>query len=154
MFARELAETPAGRWETTASGSVESVLAFVDDDAEVAEMVAEAFELSRERPARDRVWSRRGPAGVVVTAHGDSWTLVARQGGPILLLADGYAQPLRLEHDVSWELELTGAVEALVAAAEGRDPLAGLAEAPAPPAVPGRSAARRSSSGDASPGTD
>jgi hypothetical protein len=136
VFAQELAEHPGETWTRRALGSLMSVTAYVDDDADLAEMVAEGLELAREAPTREQVWSRSGPAGVVVVAHGPAWSLIARSGGPILLMAEKYTQVLRLDGDPGWQGELTAMVTGLIAASEGRDPTAGLAELPAPPPVP------------------
>jgi hypothetical protein len=139
VFAQEMAGHPGPVWARRALGSLMSVMAYVDDDADLAEMVAEAFELAREVPPRERVWSRSGPAGMVVVAHGPAWTFVARSGGPILLLAEKYTQVLRLDEDPGWQGELGAMVTDLIAASEGRDPTAGVGELPAPPVPRGRS---------------
>jgi hypothetical protein len=136
VFAQELAAQPAYLWAGRSLGSIMSVTVYIDDDPEIADVVATAFEVARTAPSRDQVWSQRGEAGVVVVAHGPTWSVVARSGGPILLLAEQYTQVLRVDTDPGWQVELTAMVAELILAAEGRDPVAELPELPAPPPVP------------------
>jgi hypothetical protein len=115
-FATELCDVPPAVWERQAFGSVSSHLAHVEDDPELAEVVADAWDVARSHPPHDQVQSRPGTAGRVVVAHGDTWTLVARSGGPVLVLSDRIKGVLRVDRDPhEWIVaELTELVTELI----------------------------------------
>ena len=115
-FATELCDLSPGVWQRRASGSVSSHVAYVEDDPELAEVIAEAWDLVRSGPPHDQVQSRPGTAGVVVAAHGESWSMVVRSGGPILVLSDRIKGTLRIDRDPhEWIVaELTELVAELI----------------------------------------
>jgi hypothetical protein len=134
-FAAELRDLPTARWARQASGAELSQLAAISDDPALADIVAEAWELARSQPPAEQVWSRSGDAGVVVVAHGPAWSLVARSGGPVLVLSEAFEDIVRLEPDPDWlpEVELSVLVGELIAAARGEPPLDESQSPPMPP---------------------
>lgn len=123
-FAAEMCDLPPAVWERRASGSVSSHVAYVEDDPELADVIAEAWDLARSDPSETQVRSRAAPAGRVVVAQGGSWTLVARSGGPVLVLSDRIKGTLRIDRDPhEWVVaELTELVAELVNVSLGLPP--------------------------------
>ena len=120
-LAAELGEFPAGAWRQRAVGSVESVPVGIGDDAVLADVAAEVWDLvltvRLEDPAS--VQTRTGTAGVVVVAHGPAWSVVARSGGPVLILSDRIAGIVRVDLDQQTGPEVAALVAALVNVGRG-----------------------------------
>jgi len=121
-LATELCDLQPGAWERRAYGATASCRVRVEDDPAVADAVADAWDVARCRPVPEGVWSRTGPGGVVVVVHRPVWTLVARAGGPVLLLMQGSELVARLDGDPEWAGELSVLVQELLAASRGEPP--------------------------------
>jgi hypothetical protein len=134
-LASEMRDLVPGEWQRRAYGATAASRVRIEDDPLVADAIAQAWDLARSRPGPDLVWSRTGPGGAVVVAHGPGWSLVARAGGPILLLAQGSEQVARLDGDPDWAGELVVLVEELLAASRG-DPPFEESRLPPPPTMP------------------
>jgi hypothetical protein len=76
-FATELCDLAPVDWLRRSTGSTISHLAYISDDPELADVVAEAWDLARSTPPPGQVQTQSGVAGMVVIAHGDSWSVVA-----------------------------------------------------------------------------
>jgi hypothetical protein len=119
VYAAEMCDLPAGVWPRRALGSIVSQVLRVDDDPDLAEVIAEAWDLARGQPSPDEVASRSGVAGRVVTAHGASWSLIARSGGPVLVMSDVFGDVVRVDGDPDWVAELAELVAELVNVSQG-----------------------------------
>jgi hypothetical protein len=136
-LATELCDLPPAVWAQQAVGAAISQLARVDDDATLADIVAEAWDLTRVRPLpQEQVTWRSGPAGLVVVAHGAWWSVVARASGPLLVLSEAFEDVVRLQESSLGDGELDALVTGLVSAAKGLPP-ADWSQLPPPPPVPG-----------------
>jgi hypothetical protein len=83
-------------------------------------VLREARALARSAPGRDLVCSQAGPGGLVVLAHTPSWSLVARSGGPVLVLARTGRQPRRVQTGGDGDEEVAAVVADLITASRGR----------------------------------
>lgn len=117
-FAAELGSHTVEDWPAQASAAGLAVTGWIDDEPALAEAVNAVGGFLRSAgssvnlwPPVD-VWSRRGVAGHVVCAHGATWSLAARAGGPFLILTG--AQVWRVDGDPTWRGELAGIVDDLV----------------------------------------
>jgi hypothetical protein len=95
--------------------------ALTEDDPDPAvpaldAVLTRARALARSRPGRDLVCSQAGPGGLVVVAHTPDWSLVARSGGPVLLLTRAGRHPRRVEDGPDGGDEVATAVAELIAA--------------------------------------
>lgn len=138
-LATEMTHRSAALWDQDARGRLESVAVDIDERPGAADVIADAFDLAHSRPTADVVQVSDGVAGAVVLAHGPSWSVVARSGGPVLLLIDGTAAVLRVDLDFSWQMELKALVTALVRAGRGSPPVDESLSPPPPPDGPWRS---------------
>ncbi|MFC7761737.1 hypothetical protein ACFQY4_29610 [Catellatospora bangladeshensis] len=138
-LATEMTHRSAGLWDQGARGRLESLAVDIDKRPGAADVIADAFDLAHSRPSAETVQVTDGAAGAVVLAHGASWSVVARSGGPVLLLIDGTAAVLRVDLDVSWQMELKALVTALVRAGRGLPPADESLSPPPPPDGPWRS---------------
>ncbi|MBT8226472.1 MAG: hypothetical protein HKP61_23810 [Dactylosporangium sp.] len=118
-LATELCDLAPAVWKRRASGATCSHVAFVGDDPELADVVAEAWDAARLEPPEYQVLTRAGVAGMVVVVHGPTWSLVARSGGPVLVMSDRIAGVLRIDADPDCEVELTELVAELVNVGQG-----------------------------------
>ena len=132
-LATELCDLAPEVWLQRAYGATASSRARIEDDPVLADVIAQAWDVARARPDPDLVWSRTGPGGVVVVAHGPGWSVVARAGGPMLLLAQGSQQLARVDGDPDWAGELAVLVEELLAASRGEPPFQESTLPPPPP---------------------
>jgi hypothetical protein len=132
-LATELRDLPAPMWQRQARGATTSHVAFVGDEVELADVVAEAWDVARSQPSPGRVRAERGVSGMVVAAHGDTWSLVARSAGPVLILSDRIAGVLRVDRDPDCRVELSELVSELVNVAQGRPPFDESQIPPMPP---------------------
>jgi hypothetical protein len=133
-LAGELCELPTGVWAARSYGARVAQRARVSDDLLLADAMAEVWDVARDRPVLpERVWSRSGPGGTVVVAHGGDWSLVVRVDGPVLVLSDRSEQVARIDGDRGIDFELTGLVPELVAASRGEAPFDPESLPPPPP---------------------
>ncbi|MBI3686097.1 MAG: hypothetical protein HY241_01945 [Actinobacteria bacterium] len=121
-LATELCDLSPGVWRRRAVGSVSSQVAYVNDDPELADVIAEAWGTVQTQPAGEWVRTRTGGFGAVVVTHGDWWSLIARTGGPVLVLSDRVRGVLRVDQDPSWREELTELVAELANVGRGLPP--------------------------------
>ncbi|MBT8228604.1 MAG: hypothetical protein HKP61_17675 [Dactylosporangium sp.] len=119
-LATELCDLPPAAWQRQATPWI---LTYIDDDPELAAAVADAWDLARSQPSHDQVQTRSGAAGTVVAAHGDTWSLVARANGPILLLTNHIQSVIRIDKDRSWQPDLTVLVSELIDVGRGLPPV-------------------------------
>jgi hypothetical protein len=134
LFATELCDLPPALWRIRSEGATRSQRARIDDDETLADIVADAWDLARTRPLTpDQVHAQSGPGGAVVIAHGGTWTLIARSGGPTLVLSDTFTDIVQLEDAPLWEGELAVLVGELFDAAHGRPPFDESVLPPPPP---------------------
>jgi hypothetical protein len=134
LFATELCDLPLAVWRARSEGAARSQLARIDDDVTLADIVAEAWDLARTRPVTtDQVTWQSGPGGAVVLAHGHTWSLLARAGGPVLVLSEAFTDVVRLEDSTLWKGELAILVGELLDAARGLPPFDETTLPPPPP---------------------
>jgi hypothetical protein len=79
-------------------------------------VLTQARALARSRPGRDLVCSQAGPGGLVVVAHTPDWSLVARSGGPVLVLARSGRHPRHVPTGPDGGDEVATVVAELIAA--------------------------------------
>jgi hypothetical protein len=121
LFATELCDLPPAVWRTRSEGATRSQRARIDDDETLADIVADAWDLARTRPLTpNQIQAQSGPGGAVVIAHGPTWTLIARSGGPTLILSDTFTDAVELHDAPLWQGELAVLVGELFDAAHGR----------------------------------
>jgi hypothetical protein len=138
LFATELCDLPPAVWRIRSEGATRSQRARIDDDGTLADIVADAWDLARTRPLTpDRIHARSGPGGAVVVVHGGTWTLIARSGGPTLVLSDTFTDVVELHDAPLWQGELAVLVGELFDAAHGR-PAFDESVLPPPPPLPHR----------------
>ena len=118
-LATELCDLTPEVWRRRATGATRSHLAYLDDDVELADLVADAWDLVRAAPPHDQVHCRSGVAGMVVVTDGSTWTLVARSGGPILIVSDRIRGILRIDGDPYTQDELTELIAELINVGQG-----------------------------------
>jgi hypothetical protein len=121
-LALELTTLPGRRWESS-PGASRSLMAFIDSVPQLQEAVFAVWELARQLPpaGRDLVYSVGGDGGQVVVAHTEVASVVARSGGPFLLLADGLGRlAWRVESDQVWKDDLAMIFYELFEVAHGR----------------------------------
>jgi hypothetical protein len=119
-WATELCDLPPALWRTRSAGA-EAVLGNLDDDPLLADVIVQARALARSRPTREQVASQAGVGGLVVVAHGPTWSLVARSGGPVLVDVHGYPSTvLRVEAGPDRHDDLNATVAELIAASRGQ----------------------------------
>jgi hypothetical protein len=85
----------------------------------LAAVLREARALARSAPGRDLVCSQAGPGGLVVVAHAPTWSLIARSGGPVLILARSGRQPRRVQAGPDGDGEVAAVIADLIAASRG-----------------------------------
>ena len=102
-LATELCDLSPEQWLLCSVGADAPIVTITEEPA-VAEVIDQARVLARTRPAPDQVRSQAGAGGLVVVAHGPAWSLVARAGGPVLVLCASYPTGARIDADPSPEL--------------------------------------------------
>lgn len=118
----ELAILPGQRWESSA-GASRALMAWVDSVPAVQEAVFAIWELARLDPpaGRDLVYAASGDGGQIVVAHAERASVVARSGGPFLVLADVLGKlAWRVEADEVWKDDLAMIFYELFEVAHGR----------------------------------
>lgn len=121
-FALELAILPGRRWSQSLGASM-SLQTPVAASAVVEEAVFAVWDLAREQPppARERVYSVSGDAGRIVVAHAEQASLLARSGGPFLIIADLLGKTLwRIDGDEVWADDLAEIFRELFEVSQGR----------------------------------
>lgn len=97
----------------------------VDSHPLISDAVIGAWELARAHnppPSSDELIGRAGVAGVVVIAHGKTWSVVARSGGPFLVIHDWLDGVWRVDGDTEWPYEMAMIVSELWEVSQGRPP--------------------------------
>ncbi|MEV4693134.1 hypothetical protein ACGFIP_04580 [Micromonospora zamorensis] len=136
-FALELAILPGRRWESS-KGATLALMARVSAVPAIEEAVFAVWDLAREDPppGRDRVYAARGDEAPIVVGHAESATLVARSGGPVLVVADALGRTVwRVEADQMWAEDLAEIFRELWEVAHGR-PAVDESAVPAMPPLP------------------
>jgi hypothetical protein len=121
-IALELAILPGRRWEAS-RGAARSLMAFIDPTPAISEAVFAIWDLARDDPppGRDRVYSVSGDAGQIVVAHAEDASVVARSGGPFLVMTDALGKMAwRVEADEVWKNDLAEIFRELWEVAHGR----------------------------------
>jgi hypothetical protein len=147
-FVLELAILPGDRW-VRSKGAALALLTPVSDVAAVEEGVLAVWDLAREDPPprMDRVYAVGGDGGRIVVAHTMEVSLVARSGGPYLLLADRTGKAVwRIDGDEVWAADLDEVVRELFEVAQGR-PAIDESQIPPMPPLPWHQSSAGSSEG-------
>jgi len=121
-LAAELRDLPAAVWSSRSRGTNSSYVVFIDDEPELADVVVALWDIARSGPFPPEVTVQSGVAGVVVLVQGQDFSVVARSGGPVLVLSDRIRGVLRVDRDPSWQAELTVLVSELIAMGQGSEP--------------------------------
>ena len=115
-LATELCDLTPDRWQARSVGA-DTATACADDDPVLADVLTEARALARSRPVAALVRSQAGVGGLVVAAHGPTWSLVARSGGPVLVVTDDHPTGVRVDLvDAAHRVDLDATVAELIAA--------------------------------------
>lgn len=134
-LAAELRDLSASAWQQRSQGANSAYVTYLEDEPELAEFVAELWEVARSGPMPRGVSTQPGVDGVVVVVHRPAFSLVARSGGPALVLSDRISGVLRVDRDPSWQVELWALVSELAAVARGLPPF-DESTVPPPPRMP------------------
>lgn len=121
-MALELAMLRGRRWESSA-GAARSLMTFIHGLPQMEEAVFAIWDVAREDPppGRDRVYSTSGDAGRVVVAHAEHASVVARSGGPFLIITDALGKiAWRVEADEVWKEDLAEIFRELFEVSQGR----------------------------------
>jgi hypothetical protein len=121
-FALELAILPGRRWESS-KGATLALMTRVSAVPPIEEAVFAVWDLAREEPppGRDRVYAARGDEAPIVVGHAEAATVVARSGGPVLVMADALGRTVwRVEADEVWAQDLAEIFRELWEVAHGR----------------------------------
>ncbi|MEV0271140.1 hypothetical protein AB0H43_20360 [Hamadaea sp. NPDC050747] len=121
-FALELAILPGRRWESCKGASL-ALMARIGAVPAIEEAVFAVWDLAREDPPpeRDRVYAAQGDEAAIVVGHAASATMVARSGGPVLVMADALGRTVwRVEADEVWADDLAEIFRELWEVAHGR----------------------------------
>ncbi|MEV6965707.1 hypothetical protein AB0M47_11365 [Hamadaea sp. NPDC051192] len=121
-FALELAILPGRRWESS-KGATLALMTRVSAVPAIEEAVFAVWDLAREEPppGRDRVYAAHGDEAPIVVGHAESATLVARSGGPVLVMTDALGKTVwRVEGDEVWVQDLAEIFRELWEVTHGR----------------------------------
>jgi len=121
-FALELAILPGRRWESS-KGAMLALMTRISAVPPIEEAVFAVWDLAREDPppGRDRVYAAQGDESPIVVGHAESATIVARSGGPVLVMADALGKTVwRVEADAVWADDLAEIFRELFEVAHGR----------------------------------
>jgi hypothetical protein len=121
-FALELAMLPGRRW-LGSSASQLSLQSPVSAAQAIEDAVFAVWDLAREEPppGREHVYSVGGDAGRIVVAHTDNASVVARSGGPFLIICDVLGKMAwRIDTDEIWADDLAEIVRELFEVSQGR----------------------------------
>lgn len=121
-FALELAMLPGRRWESS-KGATLALMIGVSVVPPIEEAVLAVWDLAREDPppGRDRVYAAFGDEAPVLVGHAESATVVARSGGPFLVMTDELGKTVwRVEADEVWAQDLAEIVRELFEVSQGR----------------------------------
>ncbi|MEV6927395.1 hypothetical protein AB0M46_23220 [Dactylosporangium sp. NPDC051485] len=137
LLAWELVVLQGRRWDRSRGASM-SLLARIGATLAFEEAVFAVWDLVREDPPpdRERVYRLRGDFGPVAIAHTDDATLIARAGGPFLLMSDRVGERVwRIDGDEVWDEDLAEILREMVEVAEGR-PAVDESQIPPMPVLP------------------
>lgn len=121
-FALELAMLPGRRW-LGSSASQLSLQSPVSAAQAIEDAVFAVWDLARQVPpaGREQVYSVGGDAGRIVVAHTDNASVVARSGGPFLIIVDSLGKMAwRIDTDEIWADDLALIVRELFEVSQGR----------------------------------
>jgi len=121
-FALELAILPGRRWESS-KGATLALMTRISAVPAIEEAVFAVWDLAREDPlpGRDRVYAAQGDEAAIVVGHAESATMVARSGGPVLVMTDALGRSVwRVEADQVWAPDLAEIFRELWEVAHGR----------------------------------
>jgi hypothetical protein len=134
QFATELCDLPPAVWAVRAVGATQSLRVSIDHEDALVDLMVQVWDLTRVRPLTpDLVVTRSGAGGSVLVTHGDTWSLVARSGGPVLVVSDRLSYVARVEESWWWEGELDAVVSALFDGVRGLPPITEDDLPPVPP---------------------
>ncbi|GAA4961595.1 hypothetical protein GCM10025331_61220 [Actinoplanes utahensis] len=134
-LAAELRDMPSSVWPSRSHGATSSYIAFIEDEPVLADIVVALWDIARSRSSPPEVTVQAGVAGAVVLVQGLGFSVVARSGGPVLVLSDQIRGVLRVDRDPSWQAELSILVSELIAVGQGSEPFDESA-VPPPPRMP------------------
>lgn len=136
-FALELAILPGRRWESS-KGAMLALMTRISAVPQIEEAVFAVWDLARENPppGRDRIYAAHGDEAPIVVGHAESATMVARSGGPFLIMADALGKTVwRVEADQVWAQDLAEIFRELFEVAHGR-PAVDESQVPPMPRLP------------------
>lgn len=137
LLSWDLVVLQGSRWDRSRGASM-TLLARIGATLPIEEAVFAIWDLVREDPppGRDRVYRLRGDFGPVAIAHAAEATLIARAGGPFLLMADKVGERVwRIDGDAVWDEDLAEILREMVEVAEGR-PAVDESQIPPMPVLP------------------
>lgn len=132
-LATEMRDMTASAWPLRSRGAAISYVAYIEEEIELADLVVVLWDISRSGPFPEGVSVHGGVAGAVVLVNGPDFSVVARSGGPVLVLSDRIRGVLRVDRDPSWQAELSALISELIAVGQGSDPFDESALPPPPP---------------------
>lgn len=133
-LATELCDLPPGVWAARSEGANQSLRVSIEHEEVLADLMVQVWDLTRVRPLTpELVVTRSGAGGSVLVTHGDTWSLVARSGGPALVVSDRLSYVVRVEASWWWEDELDVLVRALFDGVRGLPPITEDDLPPVPP---------------------
>jgi hypothetical protein len=133
-LATELCDLPPRVWAVRSQGANQSLRVSIEHEEVLADLMVEVWDLTRVRPLTpDLVVTRSGAGGSVLITHGDTWSLVARSGGPVLVVSDRLSYVVWVEPSWWWEEELDAVVGALFDGVRGLPPITENDLPPVPP---------------------
>lgn len=132
-LAAELRDLPAASWSVRSRGAASSYVAFIEDEPELADIVAALWDIARSGSFPPEVSVQPGAAGTALLVHGPDFSVAARSGGPVLVASDRIRGVLRVDRDPSWATELAALISELVAVGQGAPPFDESTVPPPPP---------------------
>lgn len=134
QLATELCDLPPAVWAVRAVGATQSLRVSIDHEDALVDLMVEIWDLTQVRPLTpDLVLTRTGAGGSVLVVHGDTWSFIARSGGPVLVASDRIPYVARVEPSWWWEEELGVVVNALFDGVRGLPPVTWDDLPPVPP---------------------
>jgi len=137
LLSWELVVLQGRRWDRSRGASM-ALRARISATLPIEEAVFAVWDLVRDDPPpdRERVYRLRGDFGPVAIAHAEDATLIARPGGPFLLMVDRVGERVwRIDGDVVWDEDLAEILREMIEVAEGR-PAVDESQIPPMPVLP------------------
>lgn len=137
LLSWEMVALQGRRWDRSRGASM-ALLARIGATLAIEEAIFAIWDLVREQPPpdRERVYRLRGDFGPVAVAHAQDATLIARAGGPFLLMVDRVGDRVwRIDGDAVWDEDLAEILREMVEVAEGR-PAVDESQIPPMPVLP------------------